>query len=227
MWILCNLTIMETYKQKYETALEQAKQELKACGSLDCDAARQIFRLFPELQSIKNERIKTNIIKLLRFVRDTHHQYYDECNEAIDWFEKQGKQESVDKSEPRFKAVDWVINKVGMVNQVIKDWGDGYTLDDHTYLSNSWAAKHYRFWNIDDAKNSDVLASHECIVLFKEIDGLNIKCYCTFYYMNNPRFYIDTLHYKNAFYPATKEQCDLLFRKMKEAGYEWDSNKKN
>ena len=77
------------YEQKYKEALEQAKQELEACGSLDCDAARQIFRLFPELQSIKNEKIKTNIIKLLRFVRDIHHQYSDECNEAIEWLKKQ------------------------------------------------------------------------------------------------------------------------------------------
>lgn len=82
---------MENYKQKYEAALEQAKQELEACGSLDCDAARQVFRLFPELQSIKNEKIKTNIIKLLRFVRDTNHQYSDACNEAIDWLEKHGE----------------------------------------------------------------------------------------------------------------------------------------
>ena len=27
-------------------------------------------------------------------------------------------------------------------------------------------------------------------------------------------------------YPATKEQRELLFKKMKEAGYEWDSDKK-
>ena len=26
--------------------------------------------------------------------------------------------------------------------------------------------------------------------------------------------------------PATKEQRDFLFRKMKEAGYEWDATKK-
>ena len=29
-----------------------------------------------------------------------------------------------------------------------------------------------------------------------------------------------------AVYPATKEQRDLLFRKMEEAGYEWDNEKK-
>jgi hypothetical protein len=42
----------------------------------------------------------------------------------------------------------------------------------------------------------------------------------------NPSFYVDTLQNKNAFYPATKEQRDILFQKMKEAGYEWDSEKR-
>ena len=31
---------------------------------------------------------------------------------------------------------------------------------------------------------------------------------------------------KNIIYPATKEQRDLLFQKMKEAGYKWDFMKK-
>lgn len=39
-------------KDKYEESLKIAKQELKACGSYDSDAARQIFRIFPELKNI-------------------------------------------------------------------------------------------------------------------------------------------------------------------------------
>lgn len=35
----------------------------------------------------------------------------------------------------------------------------------------------------------------------------------------------DNMHF-NEVYPATKEQRDLLFQKMKEVGYEWDSEKK-
>ena len=38
--------------------------------------------------------------------------------------------------------------------------------------------------------------------------------------MNYPSFYVDTLQNKDAFHPATKEQRDLLFQKMKEAGYD-------
>lgn len=83
-----------------------------------------------------------------------------------------------------------------------------------------------RLWNISDAKEGDVLAAHECYVIFKEIDGLNIKCHCTYHYMNIPSFHVDTLQNKNAFHPVTKEQCDILFAKMREAGYEWDAEKK-
>ena len=32
--------------------------------------------------------------------------------------------------------------------------------------------------------------------------------------------------YSGDIYSATKEQCDLLFQKMKEAGYEWNDEKK-
>ena len=42
----------------------------------------------------------------------------------------------------------------------------------------------------------------------------------------NTSFHINTLQNKTAFQPATKEQSDLLFQKMREAGYEWDTEKK-
>lgn len=40
------------YEKKYKEALEQAKKELKTCGSKNCDAARQIFRFFPQLREV-------------------------------------------------------------------------------------------------------------------------------------------------------------------------------
>ena len=38
------------HEQEYNAALEQAKKELKTCGSMNCNAARLIFRLFPQLR---------------------------------------------------------------------------------------------------------------------------------------------------------------------------------
>ena len=41
------------YEQKYKEALNRAQEELQCCGDLDCDAAKQIFRFFPELKEFR------------------------------------------------------------------------------------------------------------------------------------------------------------------------------
>lgn len=84
---------MENYKQKYEEALEQAKQELRACGSLDCDAARQIFRFFPELKESEDELIREELIHFLEVCQDTHLVGNMKREKWISWLEKQGEKE--------------------------------------------------------------------------------------------------------------------------------------
>ena len=133
--------------------------------------------------------------------------------------------------ESKFKVGDWVVLEDSLstykIVEVCKSWYEVISNNDGMQYSISFDEENdCRLWTAKEAKDGDVLASHECIVLLKEIDGLNIKCYCTFYYMNNPSFYVDTLQYKNAFSPATKEQRDLFFEKMKEAGYKWDAVEK-
>lgn len=141
-----------------------------------------------------------------------------------------------DKVEPKFHEGDWIINDQGSAFQIayidiencryVFEIG-GYTKEEMNYENIAFANNHYRKWTLDDAKDGDVLAAQECYVIFKEIDGLNIKCYCTYHYMGfNPSFHINTLQNKTAFHPATKEQRDLLFAKMKEAGYQWNPDKK-
>lgn len=150
---------------------------------------------------------------------------------------EQGEQKSADNVEPKFKVGNWY--------QCTKDFfGKGVTFDKNTayYCANEGCLQNeygchiaivkdlydnFKLWTIDDAKDGDVLVAHECLVLFREIDGLNIRCYCTYHNLNYQKFYVDTLQNKTAFCPATKEQRDLLFQKMKEAGYEWDAEKKN
>lgn len=77
-------------------------------------------------------------------------------------------------------------------------------------------------FTIQDAKAGDVLASLDKsdILIFRNLDTsqtfssyYNIPGKGNFYWLND------------CFIPATKEQRDLLFRKMKEAGYEWDEEK--
>lgn len=227
---------MEDYKQRYEKALEQAEKELETCGSQDCDAARQIFRLFPELQKSEDERIRNNIIKNLRFIRDTHHRYSNECNEAINWL----------KNNPifgmpkiKFKVGDWVIfknDKLGSIYQVEKLENYAYIL--RHILGGSMPLTFYSQhllipWTIENANNGDILQSNNCTLIFdsltKDIDGNTVIS--SWYFCDSKKFYgmgisKSDLWSIEGVVPATKEQRDLLFKKIHEAGYKWDADSK-
>lgn len=70
----------------YDEALEQAKKELATCGSMDCDAARLIFRLFPQLRESESEdeRIRKRIKGLIY-----HNDALLDKDELLAWLEKQ------------------------------------------------------------------------------------------------------------------------------------------
>ena len=92
-------------------------------------------------------------------------------------------------------------------------------------------------WTIQDAKDGDVLVGNEdgVILMFRGIgntewdDVIDYHCY---YDCHREDLIIqEDVEYwgnieNNKLKPATKEQCDLLFQKMKELGYEWDAEKK-
>ena len=140
------------------------------------------------------------------------------------------KQKHADTIEPRFKVGDWVVNKFGDSWHIDSFDKKNYQVSDGKGNYNYFPISNQdemHLWTIQDGKDGDILAAHECYVVFKEIDGLNIKCHCTYHYLGlNPSFYIDTLQNKDAFLPATKEQRDTLMKAMNDAGYEWDTDKK-
>ena len=101
------------YREKYETAIKQAKEELKACGDLDCDAARQIFRFFPELKESEDERIRKWLIEMVEELREanpTNTEYNGRCSDAIAWLEKHGKN-SMGISEATKQELEDNLNK--------------------------------------------------------------------------------------------------------------------
>ena len=161
---------------------------------------------------------------------------------------KQDAQKS-DKVEPKFHEGDWVVREyeytkdIITINQVvdvkrIDDECFGYALDDGTYFSGLWENS-YHLWTIQDAKDGDVLVGsgreRNVILMFRGIgnaewdDVIDYHCY---YDYHRKEFIVQKdLEYwgnteNNQLKPATKEQRELLFQKMKEAGYEWDSEKK-
>lgn len=135
--------------------------------------------------------------------------------------------------EPKFKVGDWIVRGEGFVYEpsLITEIRDYYVCEllngeRVTYTLND-VHKNFHLWTIADAKDGDVLVYQGEIFLFNLVDNNSVLYRCcfdgelvvhSFYAFSNE----DLLHV----HPATKEQRDLLFAKMKEAGYEWDADKK-
>ena len=141
-------------------------------------------------------------------------------------------------NKPKFKVGDWITNgdytwkivEIKPLDYILQSQ-DGNIVDDTI----SHVDEQFHSFTIQDAKEGDVLYHEnkyngtEFIVMNKGINECgNIDSY--FRYNSSNGFGIDipsVLSVKcDNITPATKEQRDLLFQKMHEAGYEWDAEKK-
>lgn len=224
---------IEQKAKAYDEALKRAGECHVDGLSLHQPVKDVLEYIFHELKESEDEKIRKWIIDDIRYNINNeplnNSEYKKKAERAIAWLEKQGEQEPTDKVEPKFKAGDWVVTSYGKVNQVIAvdEDGDGFTLDDDTYFSGSWKDS-YHLWTIQDAKDGDVLCvkygNDEMPFIFtgKQDD----VAYCALNSFGEFVLSIAEWLLKISVLPATKEQRDLLFTKMKEAGYEWDDEKK-
>jgi len=185
------------------------------------------------------DEIKTTNEAPLTITKITDSGYWSE-DLFICSFENSAKWElvgkHVDKVEPKFQEGEWITNgdyTWQIVNVTDLDYilqlQNGHIVDDTI----SHVDEQFHSFTIEDAKDGDVLAvepikgySFPFIAIYKEggLDFFNSYCFIGF----DGNFYdkYNIRHSIKNIYPATKEQCDLLFQKMKEAGYEWDTEKK-
>lgn len=153
--------------------------------------------------------------------------------------------------EPKFKVGDWVIDKQNIVHQIanvienVTDHTYGYDIVGGGYFNDN--TEGVRLWTIQDAKDGDLLVCDinkaeiggdveklpnivSTIFIFKNVVSSRdyIHSYCHLY--DRHVLGVQNTMYYNSFvyniHPATKEQRDTLFQKMKEAGYEWNAEKK-
>ena len=139
-----------------------------------------------------------------------------------------------DENKPKFKVGEWITNgdytwkivEVKPLDYILQSQ-DGNIVDDTI----SYVDEQFHSFTIQDVKDGNILVSYDWIFILKQFNssGNNHKCYCH-YDLTLDYFKDDTNSYmassSNDFKPATKEQCNLLFTKMKEAGYEWNEEKK-
>lgn len=140
---------------------------------------------------------------------------------------------AVDKVEPKFKVGDWITCEELNTAKIINVDGDRYEVEfidgNKGFPHIDYIDRMFHLWTIQDAKDGDVLFVKPTknlgvqLIIFGGIDFDNrIKYYCRF--LNN-RFSINDglMGYEHKYFlPATKEQRDILFSKMKEAGYVWN-----
>jgi hypothetical protein len=127
--------------------------------------------------------------------------------------------------EPKFKKGDWITN--GTFTHYIVSIVDGfYYFYGGGYLDFGKIDGYYHLWTIEDAKDGDVLVDvYGNISIYEKCDDFDWMSYCSLGH-NGGFQHFKIEHENEKTYPATKEQRDLLFAKMREAGYQWDADKK-
>lgn len=110
-----------------------------------------------------DERLRKTTIA---FLKDFAEQGYENAVECIDWLEKQDKKST---DEPRFNIGDWVVNKFGDSWHIDSFDKENYQVyngkGNYSYFPIS-KQDEMHFWTIQDAKDGDVLACNEEILLF-------------------------------------------------------------
>jgi len=206
--------------------------------NLDKDKMEVLSVVIPELAESEDERIRKGIIQYLeqsQFGEEHYHIDDDIVRGYIVWLEKQGKQKPIDEVKSKLKVGDWITfcgsepfkilevepEQNGILNYLLLEPSGCSTYYDKKYVD-----ENARLWTIQDAKDGDVLVdNYGNMLLYEEISSPTFyHSYC----FGNENVFIENggAHMIECTHPATKEQRDFLFSKMKEEGYEWDAEKK-
>ena len=156
---------------------------------------------------------------------DCQFNYAGECKGSCTL--KRNEHKPTDKVEPKFHPGDWIIdNEYVEVLKVTKSDANSYEITNQDgevfdILKEDVECNH-RLWTFEDAKDGDVLVDEDNnIGLYREEkDDLYWHSYIYIGCDNCFRGFGGYHNYENT-KPATKEQRDLLFQKMTDAGYEF------
>ena len=174
-----------------------------------------------------------------RYLATEYHEYENETvfikdsslvREEIDIFELFGK------TKPIFKEGDWIIYKddwtgeedVLVVSNPDPNGTSLYTVKGEQKYYLGWdSLKTAKLWTLQDAKPGDILKYYSSIFILKESHDNFVETYCALNedkgnFVIDDEFNID----EGIIKPASREQRDRLFARIKGSGYEWDEKAK-
>lgn len=138
--------------------------------------------------------------------------------------------------EPKFKVGDFIKHDTAnIIRKVVSINNDGsydvVNIKSNIEIKLFTPEQNFHLWSIKDAKDGDVLVTSEdeYPFIFKKLDESHTEGYIAYCGIDSLGDFVDSISlcWGNVeTKPATKEQTDFLFQKMKEAGYGWDSEKK-
>ena len=191
----------------------------------------RLNKLLKQFETLPKEELASSLSFYLNVVQN---------NGTYKHEEKQGEQKSADKVEPKFHEGEWMCenepNNYARFIQILEivnvQGKERYRIsrdirNNEDIVEFNFIEKYFHKFDIKDAKDGDVLQLGKVTAIFKEhISNVSCKCHCSVY---NGKFEIPSQNDDDICYgchdatPATKEHRDLLFKKMKEAGYKWDA----
>ena len=134
-------------------------------------------------------------------------------------------------TKSKFKVGDWIFSPAwgtahiigtGVIGVNDSDFLLEYTDGKKEYVPSEYVNSAFDKWNIQNVKDGDVLNGRYGTFIFKG-EGYG---YCGVLNDNSFIYSTGNNEWTKGLYPATNEQRGFLFKKMKEAGYEWDANQK-
>lgn len=246
---------IEEKAKRYDEAVEKAKKfynnEEYRVGMTPVD----LEVIFPELKKFSDKEIKEWLIGYFQQCKlDGIDEYSNglKVNDIINWIEQQNELKDynsidphfgklINEIEPKFHVYDWVVTDKDDVVQIGAVNNGYYTMLNGMYngmdFNMSYVDKCWHLWTNQDIKDGDILCTYECgrpKIIFilkgtpKKPYVLRYHCYYNImypYFESNSETGCLVVN-DGDLKPATKEQLDTLFEKMKLEGYRWDEDKK-
>ena len=230
-------SIIKHYKDEGETVCPYPFVSLDEClawlkKQSEQEPAKPKFKIGDTVYYKSFGETKSMIIDTVVDNGDGNPMYEDVKGSCI--FEKDIiEQKPADKVEPKFHVGDWIIfNGLTLyIKEIVKGYYRTISRDGITN-SYDWGIDNAaRLWTIQEAKDGDVLATKTgSSFVYKDFAYGKPNAYCGVdkfgVFKDCGEYGRDWTPYIHEVYPATKEQSDLLFRKMREAGYTFDFDKK-